>query len=155
MITREGLETSVVLASLAQNVATVPLLKAGISGIVLAGIIGALWIKYGKKVPLSLFFKWSSAFLWVFSIQLGVYAFHEVMEWCMEVQFFDFGGMINYTFWHDLTEAYAPSGTYGQYVSLMMLLFPVLFIHHYWKSSRNSKNDNNLNSSANMSLKAF
>ena len=63
------------------------------------------------------FFQVTSLFLVLFTIQLFIYAFHEVTE----------AGAVpglNNEFWHLATEPYGPEGVYGEWLTYFMVLIP-------------------------------
>src|SRR5229473_4876928 len=80
MITREGMETAFITASLFRQTDTAHFALGAFGGLALAAALAWAWTRYGHLVNLGLFFKVTSAFLVLFALQLIVYAFHEATE---------------------------------------------------------------------------
>src|SRR3954467_7801006 len=80
MITREGMETAFITASLFRQTDTAHFVYGALAGVALAAALAWAWSVYGHRVNLALFFKVTSAFLALFALQLLVYAFHESTE---------------------------------------------------------------------------
>jgi len=117
MITREGMETALLMHSLLVQV-QVPMIVVGAAGGTLAAATVAwLWSRYGHRVNLSRFFQVTAIFLFVFVVQLLIYSFHELMEANI--------GIPNSEALHWATEPYGPDGRYGQLLSYMLVLLPV------------------------------
>ncbi len=117
MITREGMETALLMGTLAFQVKAANMVIGAVLGIVLSACIAALWSRYGHRVNLALFFQVTAVFLLVFVAQLLVYGVHELSEAFMRIPFAE---------WlHWTTEPYGPDGLYGQYLTYMLVLLPV------------------------------
>ena len=56
------------------------LLAGACLGSVAAAAVGWAWTRYGRRVPLTLFFQVTALFLFVFVIQLTIQAVHEMAE---------------------------------------------------------------------------
>ena len=123
MITREGIETALMLGSLMFQVATRPILIGSLLGIVAAAILAALWTRFGYRINLSKFFQVTAIFLMIFVVQLSIYAFHEFAEASV---------FPNSDFLHELTEPYGPDGKYGKLLTYSLVLFPIGWL---WFSS--------------------
>jgi high-affinity iron transporter len=67
MITREGMETAFVTASLFRQTETAHFVLGAVAGLGLAALLAWGWVRYGQRVNLALFFKVTSVFLFVFS----------------------------------------------------------------------------------------
>jgi high-affinity iron transporter len=80
MISREGVEAATMIASLAVNAEGWDMAIGGALGLVLAGAISLMWVRYGHKVNLGRFFRVTAWFMVIFAIQLVVYALHEFSE---------------------------------------------------------------------------
>jgi high-affinity iron transporter len=117
MITREGMETALLMDTLLFQVQKGDVILGAIGGTVLAAVVAWLWSRYGSRVNLPRFFQVTAVFLFVFVIQLVVYGFHELMEANV--------GIPNSSFLHDLTEPYGPDGQYGQLLTYMLVLLPL------------------------------
>ena len=77
---REGMETALVITTLARETGRGDMLAGVLSGVALAGTLAWAWARYGQRVDLRRFFQVTSIFLVLFSIQLVVYAIHEFSE---------------------------------------------------------------------------
>ena len=120
MITREGMETAFITASLFRQTDTTSFAFGALAGVVLAGSLAWAWSRYGHRVNLGLFFKVTSAFLALFALQLVVYAFHEATE---------AGALpIDNAYWHLATEPYGPEGQYGALFSYALVAIPAAWL---------------------------
>ena len=116
MITREGMETALLMGTLiVQKQATDIIVGAGL-GVVVAACIAALWSRYGHRVNLALFFQVTAVFLAVFVVQLVIYGLHELTE----ANLFPGSEPL-----HWATEPYGPDGRYGQFITYLLVLLPV------------------------------
>ena len=116
MITREGMETALLMNTLLFSVRAPDVIGGAVAGTIVAACIAWLWSRYGHRVNLSRFFQVTAVFLMVFVVQLFIYAFHELTE----------ANIITpLAAWHDATEPFGPDGIYGQYLSYMLVLLPV------------------------------
>ena len=120
MITREGMETAFITASLFRQTDTVHFALGGFVGLVLAAALAWAWSRYGHRVNLALFFKVTSAFLALFALQLLVYAFHEATEANLLP--------IDNVYWHIATEPYGPEGEFGAILTYSLVLIPAAWM---------------------------
>jgi high-affinity iron transporter len=120
MITREGMETAFIVASLFRQTETSHFVVGALGGLALAASLAWAWLRYGQRVNLALFFKVTSAFLALFAVQLLIYSFHEATE----------GGLlpIDNAYWHLATEPYGPEGEIGAIVTYALVLIPAVWI---------------------------
>jgi high-affinity iron transporter len=116
MITREGMETALLMNTLLFNVQAPLILAGAVAGTVAAAFVAFLWSRYGHRVNLSRFFQVTAVFLLVFVVQLVIYGFHELTEANL------FPGSEGL---HAATEAYGPDGIYGQYLTYMLVALPL------------------------------
>ncbi len=116
MITREGMETSLLLIALLFQVKSAHIVVGAVAGTACAAGIAWLWSRYGHRVNLSRFFQVTAVFLFVFVIQLLIYGFHELTE---------AGVLPNSEALHWATEPYGPDGMYGKYLSYLLVLLPL------------------------------
>ena len=116
MITREGMETAFITASLFRQTDTAHFVWGALAGLGLAGLLAWAWSRYGHRVDLGLFFRVTSVFLLLFAVQLIIYAFHEATE----------GNLlpIDNAYWHIATEPYGPEGEYGAMLTYALVLIP-------------------------------
>jgi high-affinity iron transporter len=120
MITREGMETALLMGTLLFQIkAPADVLLGATGGILLAAFVASLWSRYGHRVNLGLFFQVTAVFLFVFVVQLIIYGFHELME----ANIFPYSAPL-----HAATEPYGPDGIYGQYLSYMLVLLPMAWL---------------------------
>ena len=120
MITREGMETAFITASLFRQTETAPFVLGAIAGLVLAASLAWAWSRYGHRVDLALFFRVTSVFLLLFAVQLLVYAFHESTEANLLP--------IDNAYWHLATEPYGPEGEYGAMLTYALVLVPAAWL---------------------------
>jgi len=116
MITREGMETALLMNSVLFDSEMRQVLVGAAAGTLAAASVAWLWSRYGYRVNLSRFFQVTAVFLWVFVIQLVIYGFHELTE----ANIFP-----NSQPWHDATEAFGPDGVYGRYLTYMLVVLPL------------------------------
>jgi high-affinity iron transporter len=120
MITREGMETAFITASLFRQTGTVEFVLGALGGLTLAALLAAAWSRYGHLVNLALFFKVTSVFLVLFALQLLVYSFHEATEANVLP--------LDNAFWHIATEPYGPEGEYGAMLTYALVLIPAAWL---------------------------
>jgi len=116
MITREGMETALLMNTLFFNVQIPSIIAGAIAGTLVSAFIAWLWSRYGYRVNLSRFFQVTAVFLLVFVVQLFIYGFHELTEANIVPSL---GAL------HDATEPFGPDGIYGQYLTYMLVILPV------------------------------
>ena len=125
MISREGMETAMVINTLMFQIGSGDMLTGALIGTGLAATVAWAWSRYGHKVNLSRFFQVTAVFLGVFIVQLIIYAFHEFTE----------GGVLPFLdneYWHIATEPYGPEGQYGQWISYGLVLLPAAWLALSW-----------------------
>jgi high-affinity iron transporter len=119
MITREGMETALLMNTLLFSVGAPTVIAGAVAGTLVAAFIAWLWSRYGYRVNLSRFFQVTAVFLLVFVVQLFIYGFHELTE----------ANIISpLGAWHDATEPFGPDGIYGQYLTYMLVVLPVAWL---------------------------
>lgn len=116
MISREGMETALLMGTLLTQVQAMTILGGAIAGTLASAGIAMLWSRYGHRVNLGLFFQVTAIFLMVFVAQLLIYGFHELTE----ANLFP-----NSEALHWATEPYGPDGVYGQYLTYLLVALPV------------------------------
>ncbi|HJQ61766.1 MAG TPA: FTR1 family protein [Burkholderiales bacterium] len=116
MISREGMETALLMGTLLTQVQAMSILGGAIAGTVAAAGVAMLWSRYGHRVNLALFFQVTAIFLLVFVAQLLIYGFHELTE----ANLFPGSEAL-----HWATEPYGPDGIYGQYLTYMLVAVPL------------------------------
>jgi high-affinity iron transporter len=116
MITREGMETALLMNALLFQVRSVDIISGAVAGTLVAASIAWLWTRFGHRVNLARFFQVTAVFLLVFVVQLVIYGVHELTE----ANIFP-----NSQPWHEATEPFGPDGIYGQYLTYMLVLLPL------------------------------
>jgi len=119
MITREGMETAVLMGTLLFQIRAAEIIAGAAAGTVCAAVVAWLWSRYGHRVNLALFFQVTAVFLFVFVVQLLIYGFHELTE----ANVFPYSEPL-----HWATEPYGPDGRYGQYLSYLLVLLPTAWL---------------------------
>ena len=120
MITREGMETALLMNALLFNIKSAELIAGAVAGTLVAAMVALLWSRYGHRVNLSRFFQVTAVFLGVFVVQLLIYGFHELTEANI--------GIPNSDWWHWKTEPFGPDGIYGQYLTYALVALPVAWL---------------------------
>jgi high-affinity iron transporter len=116
MITREGMETALLMGTLLFQVKSASVIAGATAGTLLAAFVAWLWSRYGHRVNLALFFQVTAVFLLVFVVQLLIYGFHELTE----ANIFPYSEPL-----HWATEPYGPDGRYGQYLTYLLVMLPL------------------------------
>lgn len=116
MVSREGLETALLLIQLRE---TVHLAAAAVVGV--GGAAGLAWLysRYGRRINLSLFFQVTAIFLLVFVVQLTIQGFHEMAE----QHFLPYSDII-----HERTESWGPDSVFGHMLTYMLVVLPVAWL---------------------------
>ena len=97
-------------------------------GTLSAALVAWSWSRFGHRVNLGLFFQVTAVFLLVFVVQLLIYGFHELTE----ANIFPYSETL-----HWATEPYGPDGRYGQYLSYLLVMLPLVYTaaHHIARRS--------------------
>ena len=123
MITREGMETALLLGTLLLQMSSGSAVGAvttgAFAGLAAASGVAWLWSRYGYRVNLAVFFQVTAVFLAVFVVQLLIYGIHELTE----ANVLPYSEPI-----HWATEPYGPDGMYGQYLSYALVALPVTWL---------------------------
>ena len=128
MITREGMETALLMNALLFQLQSAQLVAGATAGILCAAFVAWLWSRYGHYVNLLRFFQVTAIFLLVFVVQLFIYGFHELAE----ANIFPYSEPL-----HWATEPYGPDGRYGQYLTYLFVLLPVSWlVYGSWRARR-------------------
>jgi high-affinity iron transporter len=116
MISREGMETALLLMQLRE---TLNLAIGAAAGALGAAGFAYLWSRYGHRVNLSLFFQVTAIFLLVFVVQLVVRGVHEMSE----------QGMLPYSeILHERTESWGPDSAFGHLLTYLLVLLPFAWL---------------------------
>ena len=116
MITREGMETALLLGTLLFQHTAMNIIVGATLGTLVAAVVASLWSRYGHRVNLALFFQVTAVFLLVFVVQLLINGFHELME----ANIFPYSEPL-----HLATEPYGPDGRFGHYLSYLLVMLPL------------------------------
>jgi len=116
MITREGMETAMLMNALLFQVQAMNIIGGAVAGTLASAFIAYLWSRYGHRVNLARFFQVTAVFLLVFVVQLLIYGFHELAEAHV---------LPNSEVLHWATEPYGPDGVYGQYLTYLLVVLPL------------------------------
>ena len=116
MITREGMETALLLLQLKE---TLHLVAGAALGVVGATGVAWLWSRFGHRVNLTLFFQATAIFLFVFVVQLLIGGIHEMSE----QNFLPFSEAI-----HDASEPWGPESNFGHALTYAMVVLPMLWL---------------------------
>jgi len=119
MITREGMETAMLMNALLFQVKALSITAGAIGGTLAAAFIAFLWSRYGHRVNLARFFQVTAIFLLVFVVQLFIYGFHELAEANV---------LPNSELLHGATEPYGPDGIYGHYLTYLLVALPLAWL---------------------------
>lgn len=113
MISREGMETALLLLQLRE---TLSLLAGGALG--LAGAAGLAWLcsRYGHRINFALFFQVTAIFLLVFVVQLFIAGIHETAE----ANYLPYSTAI-----HAATESWGPDSAFGHLLTYLMVVLPL------------------------------
>src|SRR5262245_55107749 len=127
MITREGIETALLLLQIKDQSR---LLIGALSGIVAATLFAIAWARYGHLINMKRFFQVTSIFLVLFLLQVAIYTFHEFTE---------AGVFPNSEFLHAATEVWSPDGKYGQWFSMSIVAVCLVWLGGAYLTDRSRK----------------
>ena len=113
MISREGIETALLLLQLRNAVQLVTGALLGIGG---AAAVAWLWSRFGHRVNLPLFLQMTAIFLLVFVLQLFIQGVHEMSE----QNYLPYSRLI-----HDATEAWGPDSSFGHLLTYLLVILPL------------------------------
>jgi high-affinity iron transporter len=113
MVSREGMETALLLMQLRE---TVHLVMGALAGVLGAAGVAWLWSRFGHRVNLSLFFQVTAIFLVVFVAQLLIRGVHEMAE----QGYLPWSEML-----HARTEAWGPDSLFGHVLTYLLVILPL------------------------------
>jgi high-affinity iron transporter len=113
MVTREGMETALLLLQLKDTLHLAAGAAAGVAG---AAFVAWLWSRYGQRVNLALFFQVTAIFLFVFVVQLTIRGVHEMSE----QSYLPFSSII-----HERTESWGPDSPFGHVLTYLLVVLPL------------------------------
>jgi len=123
MITREGMETALMLMQIRDS----NLVSGAVCGLIAAIVFAWGWARFGHLINVKRFFQVTGIFLLLFMIQVGIYSFHEFAE---------AGLLPNSDFLHEATEKFSPDGLYGKWFSPIMVSICALWLLGAWLIDR-------------------
>ena len=121
MITREGMETVVMLIQVRQG----RFLTGALMGAAAAGMLAYAWTRFSYLINLKRFFMVTGIFLLLFLVQVGIYSIHEFSE---------AGILPNSEAIHIATEQFSPAGIYGKWFSLSIVVVCAFWLLGSWIS---------------------
>ena len=130
MITREGMETALLLGTLLFQMKALEIFGGAVAGLLAAALLAFLWSRYGHHVDLKRFLQVTAVFLLVFVVQLVIYGVHELAEG----NAFPHSAAI-----HDATEVYGPDGIYGKWLNFGLVAVPLAWLLISWLVGRISQ----------------
>jgi high-affinity iron transporter len=113
MISREGMETALLLLQLRN---TLHLITGALLGIAGAATVAWLWSRFGHRVNLALFLQMTAIFLFVFVVQLFIQGVHEMSE----QNFLPYSEAI-----HAATESWGPDSAFGHLLTYLLVILPL------------------------------
>ncbi len=119
MVGREGVEIAFLTAAMSRNEGSGAMVAGALAGAALAAALAWAWLRWGRRVNLTLFFQATAIFLVLFALQLLLYAFHEFTEAALLP--------IDNAHWHAATEEWA-EGRFAKIYSAFMVLAPLGWI---------------------------
>ncbi len=127
MITREGMETALMLTQVHGEYLT-----GAILGLCGASILAIAWARFSHLINMKRFFQVTTVFLVLFLFQIALYSFHEFAEAGV------FGERSEH--WHAITEVWSPDGLYGKWISLGIVAACALSLVISWTRDRIARN---------------
>lgn len=127
MITREGMETALLIATAFFQLKSAAVLTGLLLGLLAAAAIGILWTRLGKDVDLKAVLNVSAVFLAIFLVQLILYGVHELAE----ARVFPSSQAI-----HDATEILGPDGVIGHILAYALAVIPSIWLARLWWKRR-------------------
>ncbi|MBU6235379.1 MAG: FTR1 family protein [Alphaproteobacteria bacterium] len=117
MITREGMETVLMMSAAAYQTTATQIIMGAILGLALAALIAWFWVRKSHLIHIGRFLQVSSIFLVIFSAQLFLYGLHELSETGL-VPLLDNG------IFHELTENISDDSVIAHLISYSLVAVP-------------------------------
>ena len=124
MVTREGIETAMMLIQVRNNGQFVGGILAGLFS---AAVLSFTWTRVSHLINLKRFFQVTGIFLLLFLLQIGIYSVHEFSE---------AGILPRSEAIHVATEKFSPVGLYGKWFSLLIVVTCALWLALTWAGER-------------------
>jgi len=123
MITREGMETAIMLIQVRQS----RFLLGSLLGALAAAGLAYAWTRLSHLINVKRFFQVTGIFLLLFLVQVGIYSIHEFSE----------AGILPYSeAIHVATERFSPVGLYGKWFSLLIVIPCAVWLAATWLIDR-------------------
>jgi len=119
MITREGMETALLLSTIIMDNEAMTVLYGALAGVGLAAVLGYLWVRFSHMINLGLFMQVTSVFLLLFAVQLFLLGFHELTE--------AFVLPIDNAYWHMVTEP-VEEGPLASIITYSIIFVPLAWL---------------------------
>jgi high-affinity iron transporter len=119
MITREGMETALMLIQVRQSDLWIQFWAGCALGLAAAAAMSWLWAHYGHRINVKRFFQVTGLFLLLFTVQILFYAVHEFSE--AEI-------LPNSAAIHLATEPYSADGRYSMWIMFGMVAVCALWL---------------------------
>ena len=117
MVSREGMETALMLF----QVRSASVVQGALLGLGAALLMAWAWARYGHRINLRRFFQVTGIFLLLFTVQIAIYALHELSEAGVIVS----DAVVAF---HVATEPYSPYGRFGRWFPLFMVGVPATWL---------------------------
>ena len=127
MITREGMETALLITTALFQLKSSTVLLGLAIGIVTAAAIGFAWTRLGRGVDLKALLNVSAVFLSIFLVQLVLYGIHELAE----ARVWPASQAV-----HDATEILGPDGKIGHLLAYSLAVVPTVWLLALWWKRR-------------------
>ena len=123
MITREGMETALMLIQVPQG----KVIAGVLLGLLATAGFSVLWVRFSSLINVKLFFQVTGIFLLLFVSQILIYSFHEFAE----------AGMLpNSEAFHLATEPLSPTGIYGKWFSFITVSVCAAWLLGAWAAKK-------------------
>ena len=124
MIAREGMETVLILSSMASNFAVSSILSGFALGVLGTAAMGYAWIKHSHAINIGRFLQVTGIFLVLFAIHLFLYGFYEITEMTVLP--------IDNEYWHALVKPLVKKTTLSYVMNYSFLGVPLLWLGFTW-----------------------
>lgn len=127
MVSREGMEAALLLIQLRG----VPYVFIGaMLGVLGAASLAWAWVRYGRRIALSLLFQVTAIFLLVFVLQLAIQGVHEMSE----QHLLPYSDVI-----HAGTESWGPDSGFGHLLTYLLVILPAGWCAITWLATRRQR----------------
>ncbi len=127
MLTREGMETALLITTALFQLKSATLVTGLLCGLLAAAIIGGLWTRLGRRVPVGVLLNVSAVFLAIFLVQLVLNAIHELSE----ANLLPRSEAI-----HAATEVFGPDGRIGHAITYLLAAAPTVILLAWWRGNQ-------------------